>query len=269
MVRLLGCVFVLQVVVGGCAGLPGTHRATLDGRAVEFATVGQARPVVVFEHGLGSDMTTWRKVFREIASDTTVFAYDRPGAGGGDPAVTRRDGAHIVAELRALLRERGLGPPYVLVGHSLGGLYVQLFSRRHPDEIAGVVLVDSTHPAQFEGPNALDQSAIARALRWLLLSSTERQELAEATTTGQDVLRAPSLVSKPIAILSADSNPWLERGRFARSKQSDLDRLYPGSRHTWIDSGHFIQEDNPDSVIKEIRWVVGHCCHGSNAFRAR
>ena len=247
---------LLAGLLGGCAGLPSTEQATVDGRTVELAAIRRWPPVVVFEHGLGSDMTTWKSVIREIAKDATVFAYNRPGAGGTEAVATRRDGAHIVGELRTLLRNRNLEPPYVLVGHSLGGLYMQLFARRHPEEVAGLVLVDSTHPTQFEGPNTLDQSLVSRALRWFILSSSDRDELAESMNTGQDVLRSPPLDSTPIAILSADTAAWSERGRFAKDKQADLGRLYRGSHQTWVDSGHFIQEEEPEAVIQAVHWVI-------------
>jgi Predicted hydrolases or acyltransferases (alpha/beta hydrolase superfamily) len=74
--------------------------------------------VVVFENGLGAKLGNWDKVFPEISKNTTAFAYNRPGYGDSDPATTPRDGEHIVEELRALLKSKGLRPPYVLVGHS-------------------------------------------------------------------------------------------------------------------------------------------------------
>ena len=116
---------------------------------------GQA-PAVVFESGLGSYKETWDKVFPVIATTNAVFAYDRPGIGQSTMTSRPRDGATIVEDLRALLKSRNVMPPYVLAGHSAGGLYMQLFARRYPSEVAGVVLVDSTHPTQFEGDGTLD-----------------------------------------------------------------------------------------------------------------
>jgi pimeloyl-ACP methyl ester carboxylesterase len=101
-------------------------------------------------------MDSWSKVFPEIGKNTTVFAYNRPGYGNSSKAITPRDGATVVEELRALLNSRGLRPPYVLVGHSLGGIYVQLFARKYPDDVVGLVLVDSSHPSQFEGSGAVE-----------------------------------------------------------------------------------------------------------------
>src|SRR5215467_11476206 len=127
--------------------LPNTQMMRLqDGRQVEFARMGTGGPAVVLEAGGGLRMTTWKKVFPEIAAFTTVIAYNRAGFGRSGPAEAPRNGLTIVRELRTFLHDLGVRPPHVLVGHSLGGLYTQLFVRLHPDEVAGLVLVDPTHP---------------------------------------------------------------------------------------------------------------------------
>src|SRR5262245_22200923 len=127
--------------------LPNTQVIRLqDGRQVEFARLGTGGPAAVLEAGGGMRMTTWKKVFSEVAAFTTAVAYNRAGFGNSSPVEAPRNGPGIVRELRAFLRELGLRPPYVLVGHSLGGLYMQLFARLHPDEVAGLVLVDPTPP---------------------------------------------------------------------------------------------------------------------------
>ncbi|WP_286672160.1 alpha/beta fold hydrolase [Methylocystis iwaonis] len=83
-----------------------------------------------------------------MATETTVFAYNRPGIGASAPATTPRDGVTVVEELRATLRAKGIAPPYVLVGHSIGGLYVQLYARRHPNEVAGLGRFDSSRAVE-------------------------------------------------------------------------------------------------------------------------
>src|SRR5262249_40001039 len=120
--------------------LPNTQVIRLrDARQVEFARLGQGGPVTVFEAGGGMRMSTWKKVFSDVATFTTAVAYNRAGFGNSSPSEAPRNGPSIVRELRAFLRELGLSPPYVLVGHSLGGLYMQPFARLPPDEGAGSV----------------------------------------------------------------------------------------------------------------------------------
>jgi pimeloyl-ACP methyl ester carboxylesterase len=134
----MGCLFL-----SGCMTLPGAQSKTVDGAQVEYAVQGHGQPVIVFESGLGDGMDSWGQVFPEVSSFATVFAYNRAGYGKASRASTVRDGAHIVEELRALLNSAGLQPPYVLVGHSLGGTYLQLFARLHPTEVSGMVLVEA------------------------------------------------------------------------------------------------------------------------------
>jgi len=105
-------------------------------------------PTVILEGGAGLGSVSWGWVQPRIAQTTRVVAYDRAGIGWSDPGPAPRDGEHIATELHAALAVAGINPPYVLVGHSFGGLYVRIFADRYPDEVAGMVLVDSTHPDQ-------------------------------------------------------------------------------------------------------------------------
>jgi pimeloyl-ACP methyl ester carboxylesterase len=107
---------------------------------------GRGRPTVVLEPGGGemSAMLGW--VEPAVARDTRVCVYDRPGRGWSDPAATPPDGAQTAADLRTLLRRADVPGPYVLAGHSFGGLYVMSFAAQFPQDVAGLVLVDSTAP---------------------------------------------------------------------------------------------------------------------------
>src|SRR5690606_3771641 len=107
---------------------------------------GHGPRTVILESGLGDTLDVWADIQPLIAQDCTgTVAYDRAGYIGRSPSSGTRDSATIVAELRAELRRRDIRPPYVLVGHSMGGLYMQYFARNFPEEIDGLVLIDSTH----------------------------------------------------------------------------------------------------------------------------
>ncbi len=252
---LLACVLLIQ----GCASLPEAHTERLGGQRVEYALSGQGTPVVVFESGLGGTMDWWAKVFPEVAGDTTAFAYNRPGYGDSAPAATPRDGDHVVAELRAALHALGLRPPYVLVGHSLGGLYMQLYARRHPDEVAALVLVDSTHPEQLKGAGAREHWPFwLRAAMGVGTNATAKAELDALDATGQAVLALPPPAGKPVFVLSAEQ-PLHEKSALAddaNAKRRDIARLYPGATQTWVDSGHAIPLEKPEAVIEAIRKAV-------------
>ena len=247
---------ILLCTLSGCASLPSASLETVNNKTTEYAQINRSAPVVVFENGLGASMDSWRNVFSEIGKDVTVFAYNRPGYGNSSEAISPRDGATVVDELRVLLRSRGLHPPYVLVGHSLGGLYVQLFLRKYPDEIVGMVLVDSSHPSQLEGLGAIENWPVWAKFLKLFLNSSQENELLAAKETGGQVLRSPALSNKKVVILSAKLDSDSESAQFLNEKKADLGRLYPNAQQLWVDSGHFIQNDKPEVVISAIRDMV-------------
>jgi pimeloyl-ACP methyl ester carboxylesterase len=102
-------------------------------------------PTVVMDAGQGEPGLTWASVQPEVAGFTRVCAYDRAGLGWSEASPKSRTASNIVEELHTLLTRADVEPPYVLVGHSAGGLYARLYAHEHPGEVAGMVLVDAAH----------------------------------------------------------------------------------------------------------------------------
>lgn len=134
---------------------------------------GTKRPAVILESGAINTYLTWARVQPEVARFTRVCSYDRAGHGWSSPIDEPQRSTDVAADLRQLLREAGVDPPYVLAGHSRGGLHVRTFRARYPETVAGLVLIDSAHeqfyprvpPAYHE---ALDeQGSIFAVARWL------------------------------------------------------------------------------------------------------
>jgi pimeloyl-ACP methyl ester carboxylesterase len=123
----------------------GEHRLHLN-------CLGQGSPTVVLDAGLGYTSVEWSGwVQPEVAKHTRVCAYDRAGMGWSEPGPGSPNASQTADELHALLQEAGEEGPYVLVGHSIAGLYSRVYADRYPEEVAGMVLVDSSHPDQFDG----------------------------------------------------------------------------------------------------------------------
>jgi len=246
----------------GCATLPGSVTEDVDGRRVEYVMTKNGPDVVVFENGLGGTLHGWAKVYPEVSGNCSAFAYNRPGYGKSDKAATPRDGQHVVDELRGLLKSKGLNPPYVLVGHSLGGLYMQLYARRYPDEVRALVLVDSTHPSQFKGKGAPENwPSWFKAFMHLMLSEDGEKEFDAINSTGEQVLSLPAVTGKPVIVLSA-SQPLQNKSELAddsNEKRKDIARLHPGSTQVWVDSGHVIPLDKPESVVSALREIIPGC----------
>jgi pimeloyl-ACP methyl ester carboxylesterase len=124
----------------------------IGGRTLNIYCSGEGSPAVVFDSGGNQPGYSWVLVQPEVAKSTRACWYDRAGYGWSDPAPHPRSSADIADDLHKLLRAAGVPPPYVLVGHSFGGFNVRVFAARNPDEVAGMVLVDSADEFPYEGP---------------------------------------------------------------------------------------------------------------------
>jgi pimeloyl-ACP methyl ester carboxylesterase len=132
---------------------PG-QRVDVGGYEMYLYCTGEAQaggPTVILETGLGSTSSVWARVQPEIAKATRVCSYDRAGTGASDTSSQPRDAKHIAEELHTLLQKAGVPGPYVLVGWSYGGLYIREYAGLYGDEVAGMVLVDSSSADQWTG----------------------------------------------------------------------------------------------------------------------
>jgi pimeloyl-ACP methyl ester carboxylesterase len=120
----------------------------VGGRKMHIDCRGEGSPAVILDAGLGDTYLSWRKVQPQIAVFTRACSYDRAGLGYSDPSPLPRTSEVIAKELHTLLQAAQIAPPYVLVGHSMGGYDVRLYASLYRDEVAGMVLVDASHPDQ-------------------------------------------------------------------------------------------------------------------------
>lgn len=131
-----------------------TRRYPAPGRVIDIGSArlhlhehGTGRPVVVLESGIAATSLSWALVESKVAAFTSVCSYDRAGLGWSGECALPRTVEQMVAELRALLSSAAIPPPYILVGHSFGGLIVRAYAHLHPDEVSGLLFVD---PVSFE-----------------------------------------------------------------------------------------------------------------------
>jgi pimeloyl-ACP methyl ester carboxylesterase len=233
---------------------------TIESHQVEVATAGTGgAATVVFEAGLGSDWTPWDQVASDVARHAKIFAYSRPGYGASSPATTPRDPKQIVEELRALLAFEGYVPPYVLVGHSMGGTYMELFAKSYPDEVVGVVLVDPRHRDFLGACEAagLDQCGIPESL----LVTQPASEIAEyhAFTIASDQIQAAGgFGAYPVRVLTATNHPVsaAREALWQRMLASLAAEAKDGAQVVVQGSSHYIQLDRPDEVVRAILAVL-------------
>lgn len=145
---------------------PAGRLLSVNGHIMHLNCTGQGSPTLVLEAGLGNDSLIWAGIQPELSKTTQVCSYDRSGLGWSEPSSEARDAEHIAEHLHALLTTAGITGPLVLSGHSIGGLYVREYATRFPEQVVGLVFIDSSTPWQDQIP------AIAAVSRlppqWLL-----------------------------------------------------------------------------------------------------
>lgn len=250
-------IFSLVLSVG-CSTLSGGKVSEIQNRKVDYVLSVSEKPIVVFENGLGGKYNWWAKIYPAIAKSHTAFAYNRPGYGDSDSVQTPRDAQTIVGELRMTLQSLGLKPPYVLVGHSVGGLYFQYFARRYPDEVKALLLVDSTHPLQMQGDGAIEKWPWwVRTIVNVVTSKTGHEELALVESSGQQVLALPALDTKKIKtvimLASEPENPSNPLEKHAVEMRQDFHRLYPGAQFLTVKGDHAVPMHSPEVIVEQIQ----------------
>jgi pimeloyl-ACP methyl ester carboxylesterase len=236
------------------------RRVSIGERSLYLDCQGSGSPTVMLEGGITSD---WATVQAEAAKFTRVCSYDRPDSPGSrsDPTASRT-AQEVVDDLQALLTAAGETGPYVLVGHSMGGLYVQLYAYQHPDAVAGLVLVDPTSE-EFSarlGELALEMGTPMPAT--FAEPSPDEIDFAQM----REVRASGPLPSVPLVVLShgrgADPAerlpgwPVEEEERIWWELHAEIARSVPGGEHIIAEkSGHDIHQEEPVLVVSAIRQV--------------
>jgi len=247
----------------------------IGGRRLYIKCMGAGSPTVILEHGMATESDSWAQVQQAVARFTRVCAFDRAGRGKSDPAPKPRTSEDMVADLHPLLANAHVPGPYILVGNSLGGFNARLYTHEYPDEVVGVVLVDSMHPDQFtrfeqalppetpQDPEGLKmfRQSFTRDYK----DPTKNPEGFDQLTSHEQVRPVTSLGDVPMVVLASGTflltmpeprsashmhNLW-------QGLQRDLAQLSSNSKFVAVeDSGHFIQVDRPQVVVDAIRELV-------------
>lgn len=230
-----------------------------------YASHGNAGPMLVFQSGLGDGLATWDPVVPRLPADVRAFTYDRPGYGGSSASPGPRDPCTTATEMHRLLQQAGLKPPFVLVGHSLGGLYQYAYARLYPDEVAGLLLIDPTHPRHWPNMQADAPAAAATilALRHTVFSPAARSEFDDQDTCLATLPERP--VAAPALLLFSSHFKLNERGAFeamARSLRHDWTTLLPQARSREVaEAGHYVHRDQATVVATAIAEFAASVSH--------
>lgn len=295
------------------AATPGSIAATFPiggGRSMYLECSGTGSPTVVLVSGLRSSAAEWHTtrsratppappVFEQVARSSRVCAYDRPGTVVGqgisrsDPVPQPTDAASVAADLQALLAAAGEKGPFVLVGHSLGGMIARLYATTYPDQVVGMVLVDAS--SEFlQDAETPDQWKIQRVLMRVDAADIPESvaeypdiETFDIDTTFAQLRAAPRLHPMPLVVLSADellgpSFPsMIASGAVPADAPPDfgfifdaaqaqaqtrLAALVPNAVHiTHTNSGHDIHLVQPQLVVNAVRKVIAQATAGRSS----
>lgn len=243
-----------------CLSAPGGQEKLVEikGKSLWISLLGKGSPAVIFESGIGDggSFGFWNTVQKAVSKKTQTVVYDRSGIGPAGPVSTPPDTEQVAAELHALLDTEGINPPYILVGHSMGGLHVQVFAQTWPDEVAGIVLVDPS-PKQLLAPLGPEK------LSMLKNAGVPEGSIAELTLGLNSSLKrfasAEPVPSIPLTVISS-SYTKDPTGEVTFEKYQQLlayhqqlaDSVKNGKHIVASKSGHYIQIDQPKLVIKAV-----------------
>ena len=178
----LGGALAVPVVAGAIYQAIGTWRdrrrfppagrlVRVNEMQMHIHVTGEGTPTVLFESGMGASCLSWTLVQPQVAQFTRAVSYDRAGHGWSDPARGPRTAHQIAQELHTLLDAAGIPGPFVLVGHSFGGYVSRAFTHLYRNEVVGMVLVDSVHPAEWENPTPEQLRMIEVGLRYAWIAA--------------------------------------------------------------------------------------------------
>lgn len=259
---------IKRVLLAVCSLSAGVSAFAADTPPLPVHIAGVGSPTVILASGLGDTLDVWADVQPAIAANCArTFAYNRAGYTGSPPANGPRDAATVVGELRSELEGRGILPPYVLVGHSLGGLYMQYFAREFADDVTGLLLVDSTHWNQQLPADLGAASAYGQRVVFLYMPLITRRELADSVRAGEQVHASVPARDLPTIVLSSTQALRGETpaSRLAAARlQEEIAADFPAARHVRVEgSGHYIHRDRPEVVIDSARELAGCSASGS------
>jgi pimeloyl-ACP methyl ester carboxylesterase len=252
--------------------IAGPQMVDIGGRSLALTCAG-AGPSVILETGLGAESDEWALVQREMSADARVIRYDRANRGASDGVAGPRTALDMIEDLRALLRVSQIEGPFILVGHSFGGLLVRLYAHRYPEQVAGIVLVDAMHEDQFDifGPlfppaNGSEPLELTRTRAFWQggwrspKATTERIDFVSSIRQAREVT---SLGDIPLHVIIAGTflHQPLVPAEFRERLQERWEALQRqflklSTRATYslaLSNGHFVQRDAPQVVCDAIK----------------
>lgn len=263
----------IQATEATAAPLLQAKITDLAGEKIEYAALRVAKPraTLVFENGLMLDLSTWEAVAQGLNHCCDLLFYNRPGVGHSESAQDQLSPELSAARLQQLLQQQKLAPPYVLIGHSLGGQYAQVFTKRYPQQVDALLLVDAL-PLGLVKP-VTEFPWYTRTGLWLFAPQETRQEIANINSMGQYLLKDPQPFRKPmIRLVTQTATPQPKSAGLVKNlfngviyaedfgvwaldptaAEQRMNTIYPQAEVHYLVANHRVQEQMPDVVVDAI-----------------
>ncbi len=262
-------VFILfATLISGVAILLGMDLGRLafkyvdaEGPRLRLSISGQGNPTVIFETGGGGadggPLEAWARVQPAVSKFTRTVSYDRAGIGLSAPGPEPRDARQIARELHAALANAGVAPPYILVGHSMGGPYNRVFAGMYPKEVSGMLLIDPTQEEFIEWNRSRDTNQVEKVGNDILASLAEAHE--STVPPGIPVVLITAMGPRVLPSFATEKQKQdfkTQRPMWLKFHDEWVGKLPNGKHVVTKDSGHMVPFEQPELIVDEIRKMV-------------
>jgi pimeloyl-ACP methyl ester carboxylesterase len=214
------------------------------------------KPTIIMDAGYGDHSKAWDPVIKELSTLSRVFSYDRAGLGKSERSTSPRTSREMVKELKQLLTEAGIAPPYLLVGHSFGGGNMRMYATEFPDEVCGLVLVDSTPEDYRERFLPTMPEDFQEAYHKQFVREGNYDEFMESL---QQLKETRCRLDVPLIVLSAGKKAHYSAESQALWNDMQRELLEISSQGELViaeNSAHYIQRDEPDVIVDAVRKLI-------------
>jgi pimeloyl-ACP methyl ester carboxylesterase len=236
-----------------CSGVYSQERfVNIDGQKYRIKEFGKGDTTIIFESGMSDSLEVWGSIPDSVAKFARVFLYDRADIGKSDRARLERTIPNTVMELRNILKDQNINPPYILVGHSLGGLITRYYASNYPDEIKGLLLLDPAPESFWKSMSKRDlKKYIEGGNEWYRTKFPEKYwgEWYQFIPNLNYMINLKIDKQLPIILVSATAWKWYKY-------HEDILVGFKNSKHFELEGEHHIFKQHPDLTIQYIEELL-------------
>lgn len=236
-----------------CCSYGQERFVTIDQQKFRIKEFGTGDATVIFESGMSDSLEVWGSIPDSTAKSARVFLYDRADIGKSDTSILERTIPNMVLELRSILKNQEINPPYILVGHSLGGLITRYFASNYPDEVKGLLLLDPAPESFWNSMSKRDlQKYINGGNVWYETKFPEKYRKEWYQFIPNLAYMNDLKINKQLPVILVSATEW----NWYKYHENILVGL-ENSVHIELEGEHHIFKNHPDSTIKYINKLIG------------